>query len=130
MNKGLAETKTTINGLINNLNQSWETLSKDMEKWGEMRQNIGAYEEQIKLGYILYGISKDTEAFLSMQIEEVAPLVSRINQWTAHNRPGTIVTPSQKICDQETKLNIYSSYKLEALTDWLDEVFHDMVFHR
>jgi DNA repair exonuclease SbcCD ATPase subunit len=126
----IQRTKEQFQSLLTRLDESWKKLEKDLEKWGELRQQIGAYEEQIKLGYILYGIEKYPEAFNALKIEEVAPLVSRINNWTMKNLNGVKTRPSMHVARMCPNLYSIYDYELIAITNLLNEEFYKRVHHQ
>jgi hypothetical protein len=115
---------------LTRLDESWTRLEIDLDKWGKLKQEIGAYEEQIKLGYILYGIDTYPEAFNALRIEEVTPLVSRINNWTMKNLKGVKTRPSIQVAKMCREISSFSHYELIAVTNMLNEEFHNRVHHQ
>ena len=101
-------------------------ISSDIKRWGEVRQEIGAYEEQIKLGYIFYGIMTDPEAVTRLTRAEITPIVSKINQWTTYNLKGAKTKPSPTIAETSSGLSRYTEYEVVAITRMLDEYFREV----
>jgi len=99
------------------LKDSWE----EVQKWGEIKEEMGAYTGLIEYGYVLMGVLKNPEAITKIPPEVIVQIVERLHLYVLYKFPDVYTTPSPNAADKEYSLNQYMRCRLSSLVEWLKD---------
>lgn len=110
---------------IQGLNEATQQCLKDcweeVQKWGEIKEEMGAYTDLIEYGYVLMGVLKNPEAITKIPPEVMVQIVERLHLYVLHKFPDVYSTPSPNAADKEYSLNQYMRCRLSSLVEWLKD---------
>jgi hypothetical protein len=118
---------TAVGKTTEKANQDLAALMKGYEdeiiKWGNIKQEAGRYEADIKLAKTLFGLMNDPQAFRSLPLENVALLTRRINLYTQLRFKGERAAIPQTVSHIEVSFNTMLQYKISAVSQWLSDFY-------
>lgn len=96
-----------------------EQYTSEILMWGDLRQEAGKYSSLINMATILFGVSEDENAILSLSPATITRLVERIHIYILKKYPGEETLPPKDLAYSELGLSSMFSVKLSSLTRWL-----------
>ena len=96
-----------------------EKYTEEIQKWGDLRQEAGKYSSLINMATILFGVSEDENAILSLNPATITRLAERIHIYILKKYPGEKTLPPKDLAYSEMGLSHLFSVNLSSLTQWL-----------
>lgn len=115
------EYRREIHGLNEAAQQCLGDYRSEVQKWGKMKEEMGAYAGLIEYGYVLMGVLKNPEAITKIPPEVMVQIVERLHLYVLHKFPDVYTTPSPNAADKEYSLNQYMRCRLSSLVEWLKD---------
>ena len=93
--------------------------TSEIQKWGDLRQEAGKYSSLINMATILFGVSEDENAILSLSPATITRLAERIHIYILKIYPDKQTLPPEDLAYSEMGLSSMFSVNLSSLTRWL-----------
>lgn len=111
--------KKQLDNLDNIVRHSLMNYNREIEKWGEMKSNLGAHSEMILYGYTLLGVLKTPDAIRELPLELIIQVIDRIISWVDFSFPDVYTTPSPNVDQKEYSLTMFTKCRLSSLLEWI-----------
>lgn len=103
-----------------------ETYQTQVSEWGEVKEQAGRYDEQIKLATILLGIQQNPDALLDIEPAIITRLATRINLYIGLKWPGVKTMASKGISSNDWGISSIYMANLSSVSTWLVEALSNI----
>jgi chromosome segregation ATPase len=114
-------TEKALRNFDTHVSETMNSVKKDFEEWGNVKERVGKYEERIGYANTLLGILETPEMLKTVPLQLIARLMNRLYLWASMLLAGETMTPSENIQNKEWQLATYKRYQLPVIFEWCSE---------